>query len=196
MTPLRERSQLAQAAIVNGCLLAIMWVLEVIDTLAHGALDQLGIRPRDPDTVWSILTAPWLHLGFGHLISNSIPFFVLGFFILSAGWREWLAATGMSVLVGGMAVWLFAAPGTLTLGASGVVFGWFGYLALRGFLSGDTNQVIISVLVLLLYGGLIFGVLPGGDYSWQGHLGGLAGGLLAAWLLHGRRRTRGFVSLS
>lgn len=166
-----------------------MWVLELIDTLLHGTLDLLGIRPRDPETIWSVFTAPWLHVGWDHLISNTVPFFVLGFFILSAGWREWWAATLSSIIVGGAVVWLFSPPGTLTLGASGLVFGWFGYLALRGVLTRDRNQIIISVLVFLLYGSLLFGVLPSGGYSWQGHLGGLAGGLLAAWLLHGRART-------
>lgn len=191
MTPLRERSQLAQAAIVNGGLLAAMWVLEFVDTFLHGALDGLGIHPRDPGDVWAILTAPWLHVGWGHLMSNSIPFFVLGLFILSAGWREWLAATGMAILASGALVWVFGPPNSVTVGASGLIFGWFGYLVVRGFLTRAGNEIAISVLVLIMYGSLLFGVLPSGGYSWQGHLGGLLGGVLAAWLLHRRPpRTR------
>ncbi|MGD7733703.1 rhomboid family intramembrane serine protease [Propionibacteriaceae bacterium G57] len=169
-----------------------MWVLEVIDTLLRGALDLLGIRPRDPDNLWSIFTAPWLHFGWDHLISNTVPFLVLGFFILSSSWKEWLVATLNAVLGSGLAVWLFAPPNSLTVGASGVIFGWFGYLVVRGFLTRRTSQIVISVLVAAIYGGIIFGILPtGSGVSWQGHLGGLVGGVLAALLLHtGSRAAR------
>lgn len=178
---------MAQAAIVNGVLVVVMWALELVDTLLRGTLDLLGIRPRDPDTIWSILTAPWLHVGWDHLISNSIPFFVLGFFILSSSWREWIGATVGAVLVGGLTVWLISPSNSLTLGASGIIFGWFGYLLVRGLLTGAAKQIIISVVVALLYGSIIFGVLPSDDgTSWQGHLGGLVGGVLAAFVMHRR----------
>lgn len=176
---------MAQAAIVNGALVVIMWALELVDTLLRGTLDLLGIRPRDPDSIWSIFTAPWLHVGWEHLISNTIPFFVLGFFILSSSWREWIGATVGAVLVGGLTVWLISPPNSLTLGASGIIFGWFGYLVVRGFLTGRVNQIVISVVVGLLYGGIIFGVVPSDNgVSWQGHLGGLIGGVLAAFALY------------
>ncbi|MDN5725956.1 MAG: rhomboid family intramembrane serine protease [Propionibacteriales bacterium] len=187
----RERSQVWQSAVVNGLLVAAMWVLELVDTALGGALDLLGIRPRDPDSLASILVAPWLHVDWQHLISNSVPFFLLGFFILGDSWREWLTAIAAAILASGLAVWLFSAPGSLTIGASGIVFGWFGYLGLRGFLSRNTQQIVISVLVLILYGGMLAGLLPGqAGISWQGHLGGLAGGLAAAWWLHRRSRRR------
>ncbi|MFX4271460.1 rhomboid family intramembrane serine protease [Propionibacteriaceae bacterium Y1685] len=189
LRPRRERSQVWQSAAVNGLLLAMMWVLEAVDTVLNGALDLLGIRPRDPETLWSIGVAPWLHGDWGHLMANSVPFFLLGFFILGDSWREWLTATGAAILFSGVTVWLFSPPDSITIGASGIVFGWFGYLGLRGFLSRNTQQIVISVLVLILYGGILAGVLPGqSGVSWQGHLGGLAGGVLAALLLHRRSR--------
>ena len=186
---------MVQAAVVNGVLVAVMWLLEAIDTLLRGALDLWGIRPRDLDSIWSIFTAPWLHVGWDHLIGNSIPFLVLGILILSSSWREWLGATAGAVLVGGLTVWLFSPPNSLTLGASGVIFGWFGYLVVRGFLTGQLMQIIISVVVAALYGGIIFGVLPtDSGVSWQGHLGGLVGGVLAAWAMHRVRRPARGVS--
>ncbi|MBO1031657.1 rhomboid family intramembrane serine protease [Tessaracoccus sp. SD287] len=186
---------MAQAAIVNGVLVAVMWVLEAIDTLLRGTLDLLGIRPRDLDNIWSIFTAPWLHVGWDHLISNTIPFFVLGFFVLSSSWREWLGATAGAVLVGGLTVWLLAPANSLTLGASGIIFGWFGYLLVRGFITGQVKQIVVSIVVGLLYGGILLGVLPADSgVSWQGHLGGLVGGVLAAFAMHRGRPASARVS--
>lgn len=166
-------------------LVAVLWLLEGLDQVSGNALDGLGIRPRSDAGVLGILLAPWLHLGWAHLMSNTVPFFVLGVLVLLEGWRTWLTTTTVVVLVSGVTVWVLAPPGSITIGASGVVFGWLTYLLARGFYTRSAGQIALGVLVFLLYGGLLWGVLPAAvGVSWQAHLGGAIGGLLAA---RGRR---------
>jgi len=174
-----------------GLLLLVLWVLEAVDQASGHALDPYGIRPRSDEGLVSIFLAPWLHGGWAHLVSNSVPFFVLGLLVLVEGWRAWAWTTLVTVVVSGGVVWLVSPPGSLTLGASGVVFGWLTYLLARGFWSGSLGQIAVGALVLVVYGGVLWGVLPGAaGVSWQGHLGGAVGGLLAARLLHLTTRQR------
>jgi membrane associated rhomboid family serine protease len=164
-----------------GLLLLGMWLLEGLDQLSGNALDAYGIRPRTDEGLLAIFIAPWLHGGWAHLVSNSVPFFVLGLLVLLEGWRHWWTTTLVVVLASGAAVWVLAPPGTITLGASGVVFGWLTYLIARGFYTRSGRQIALGVLILLVYGGALLGVLPTSvGISWQAHLGGAVGGLLAA----------------
>jgi membrane associated rhomboid family serine protease len=169
-------------------LLAGLWVLEVVDQLSGNALDDYGIHARELDGLPLILTAPFLHGGFDHLISNTVPFAVLGFLVLLGGLARWLLSSLVSILSSGLFAWLLTPAGTVVLGASGVVFGWLTYLLVRGVWSRRPAQVLLALVVLLVYGGLIWGVLPGeAGVSWQAHLGGAVGGVLAARWLHRRR---------
>ncbi len=162
---------------------ALMWVLELVDQVSDNSLDQFGIHPRSESGLWEIFTAPWLHYGWAHLVSNSVPFFVLGLLILLAGWRRWLLATLAAVLGSGLLVWLVAPANSITLGASGVVFGWLLFVLVRGFFSRRLPEILLGVVIFFVYGGVLLGVLPGNDgVSWQGHLGGALGGVGAAWL--------------
>ena len=178
------------AALFMLFLLAGMWVLELLDQLSGNQLDQLGIHAREVDGVPEILTAPFLHAGWDHLISNSLPFFVLGFLVLLSGLARWMISSLIIIVTSGMAAWFLTPANTIILGASGLIFGWLTYLLARGIWSRRPAQVAVAVVVLLVYGGLIWGVLPGNTgISWQAHLGGAIGGVLAAWLLH-RRASR------
>jgi membrane associated rhomboid family serine protease len=171
-------------------MLAGLWVLELLDQLSGNELDQLGIHAREVDGMPEIFTAPFLHAGWDHLISNSLPFYVLGFLVLLSGLARWLASSLIIIVVSGMAAWSLTPAHTIILGASGLIFGWLTYLLFRGIWSRRTGQVVVAVLVLLVYGGLIWGVFPGtAGVSWQAHLGGAVGGVIAAWLLH-RRTSR------
>ena len=175
-------------------LLAWLWVLEAVDTVSGNRLDNLGIHAQDVDGLAGIISAPFLHAGWDHLISNSMPFFVLGFLVLLGGVARWLLSSLISIIASGLTAWLLTPDDVIVLGASGLIFGWLTYLLARGLWSRQAGQVIIAVLVLLVYGGLIFGVLPGQPgISWQAHLGGAVGGVLAAWLLHRRRTSRQLV---
>jgi membrane associated rhomboid family serine protease len=175
------------AALVMLLLLAGLWFLELLDQLSGNELDQLGIHAREVDGVPEIFTAPFLHAGWDHLISNSLPFYVLGFLVLLSGLARWVASSLIIIIISGMTAWFLTPPHTIILGASGLIFGWLTYLLARGIWSRRPAQVVVAVIVLFLYGGLIWGVLPGSaGVSWQAHLGGAIGGVVAAWLLHRR----------
>jgi membrane associated rhomboid family serine protease len=182
------------AALVMFLLLAGMWALEFLDQLSGNRLDQLGIHAQEIDGLPEIFSAPFLHAGWEHLMGNSVPFFVLGFLVLLGGVARWLVSSLITIVSSGLTAWLLTPPDTIVLGASGLIFGWLTYLLARGLWSRRPGQVALAIVVLLVYGGLIFGVLPGQvGISWQAHLGGAVGGVLAAWLLH-RRTTRQLVA--
>lgn len=167
-------------------LAGLMWLSEVVDSTIGGVLDQYGIRPRELDGLPGVLAAPLLHDGFAHLVANTATFVVLG--VLTAWLTDhfWKVTLGVAVL-GGLGVWLVGAPGTVHLGASGLVYGYATFLVVYGIASRRLTATIVAVIVFIVYAGLVAGVLPGqAGVSWEGHLfGALAGGALA--LLLGRR---------
>ena len=167
---------------------ALIWLVEVVDELVfHGALDRAGIRPRTEGGLWGILFAPFLHLGVAHLIANTVPLLVLGWLVIVRGVRDFLWATLVVVLLGGLGVWLFGRPDTIHVGASGLVFGYLGYLLFRGLWERSAAAIAIALAAGFLYGGALWGVLPGQrGVSWEGHFFGLAGGAGAA-SVHRRR---------
>ena len=166
---------------------AVMWAVEIVDLVA-GDLDSAGIRPRDPEGLVGIALAPFLHGGFGHLFSNTIPFIGLGIVIALSGLVRVASVTAIVALVGGLGVWLVAPATTVHIGASCIVFGVITYLIARGAWSRRALHLVVGVAVLFIYGGtLAFGFLPTPGVSWQGHAFGALGGILAAWLLDRRR---------
>ena len=182
------------AVVVMAVLLAGLWVLEAVDQLSGNALDVYGIHAREVDGLPEIFTAPLLHAGWEHLASNSVPFFAFGLLVMLGGLARWVVSSLVSIVSSGLAAWLLTPAGTIVLGASGLIFGWLTYLLLRGLWSRRPGQVALAVVILFVYGGLLWGVLPGDSgISWQAHLGGAAGGVVAAWALHrrdaGRRPT-------
>lgn len=171
-------------------LLLMMWVLEFADALLPGQLDFFGIRPRSLGGLTGIVAAPLLHVGFGHLMANTVPFLVLGCLVaLGGAWRFW-QVTGIVTLLGGLGVWLLGTPGTVTVGASGLIFGYLSYLLVFGARTRNLLDITIAVLVALVYGGMLAGALPwmvGNGVSWLGHLCGAAAGVVAAWQLPPQR---------
>jgi len=171
-----------QRAFIVGIALAVMWGLEVIDLALGGSLDQLGIYPRHVTGLIGVPLAPFLHAGFGHLIANTIPFALLGFLTIMRGVSTFFLVSGFVTVIGGMAVWLMASSG-YHIGASGLIFGLFGYNMAMAIFERSFKSIILAVLVGLLYGGLIFGVFPGQrGISWEGHLFGCAAGVLYAYV--------------
>jgi membrane associated rhomboid family serine protease len=172
-------------------LVALMWLSEAVDTALHGQLDQYGIVARTPDGLLGILTAPFLHLGFGHLISNTLPLVTLGLLIAVGGAVRLFSVTAMVVVLGGFGTWLISPPHTITIGASGLVFGYAVYLVARGLFNWRISQVLIGVVVVLVWGSaLLGGLLPQDGISWQGHLCGAIAGLLAAWVFTDDRKRK------
>ncbi len=177
----------------NGLLLvavmvALMWITETIDVVADHRLDNYGIHPRDVDGLPEILAAPFLHVGFGHLLSNTVPFAVMGAAIALGGLARVALVTLIVAGVSGLGTWLIASPDSVHLGASGVVFGYASYLVARGIYSRRLAELAVGVVVVAIWGvGLLQGLLPQDQISWQAHLFGAIGGVIAASLLAGRR---------
>ncbi len=177
-----------QAAILGG-FVAFLWLLEAVDWLIfRGQLDNWGVWPRTAVGLWGILFAPLLHVGFGHLAANTVPFLALGWFVMVRRMSDFFMVTVVTAVVSGLGIWLIAPSGTVHLGASGLIFGYFGFLLLRGYFERSFSSILWSILVLFLYGGMIWGVLPQRyGISWQSHLFGFIGGGLAAYWLTQRR---------
>ncbi|MEV0294611.1 rhomboid family intramembrane serine protease [Nocardia sp. NPDC050710] len=184
---------LRAGAVILG-FVAMLYLIEGFDQIGSRQLDTAGIEPREADGLWGILWAPVLHGGWDHLIGNTLPLLVLGFIVLLSGIWRGLAATAIIWVVAGVGTWLSGADGTVHLGASSLVFGWLTFLISRGWFARNLGQIVLGLVVLALYGSLLWGVLPGQPgISWQGHLFGAVGGLLAGWVLSGdaRRNRRG-----
>ena len=156
---------------------AVMWVLEIVD----GSLDDNGIQPREPDGLVGIVTSPFLHGGMDHLISNTVPFLAMGLAIALAGLGRVIAVTAIVMVVGGLGTWLVGPDNTNHIGASGVVFGYASYLLVRGFYNRSALELAMGLVVGVLWGGaLLGGLVPREGISWQGHLFGGIGGVVAA----------------
>lgn len=161
--------------------LCVLWVLEILDLFLRGALDRFGIRPRQVSGLLGILLAPLLHGNLGHLAANTGPLAILGMLILLDSLETWLIVTAVTWLVGGVGVWLLGRPRTNHLGASGLVFGYIGFLLLRGYFVQSPVAIAVALLVGFLYGGALWGLLPlQQGRSWSGHLFGFVGGAIAA----------------
>lgn len=166
-------------------LVAVMWLLEIIDTLVLGQfLNSFGIRPRSSIGLLGIVLAPFLHGGLAHLVANTLPFAVLALLILARDRDEFVLVTLVVWVVSGLGVWLIGPPLTVHVGVSGIIFGYLGFLLLRGLFDGKLSSILIAIGVGIAYGGVLWGVLPlEAGVSWQGHLFGFIGGGIAARLV-------------
>jgi membrane associated rhomboid family serine protease len=163
-------------------LVAVMWLLELLDAAVAYPLDAFGIIPRSGDGLLGIGAAPFLHLGFGHLAANTSALLVLGALVLLTSPYFWMVTVSVA-LFGGLGVWITGDPHTVVIGASGLVYGYAAYLVALGIFRRSIKNLLVAVLVVLLYGGFVFGVLPGqAGVSWQGHLfGAVVGIVIARW---------------
>jgi membrane associated rhomboid family serine protease len=176
---------------------ALLYIVELFDQLDGHRWDDNGIRPQETDGLWGILFAPLLHANWAHLAANTGPALVLGFLVALAGLSRFLWATAIIWIVGGFGTWLIGNMGspcgkTDHIGASGLIFGWLTFLLVFGFFIRSGWQIFIGLLVLVVYGGVLWGAVPVlnvcGGVSWQGHLCGGIAGVLAAYLLSSPER--------
>ncbi|MGB5769707.1 MAG: rhomboid family intramembrane serine protease [Crocosphaera sp.] len=183
-------SQIKTQVTILGSFVTIFWITELIDIfIFKGRLDRFGIQPHNLIGLRGILFAPFLHGNLGHLISNTIPFLVLGWLVMLQETSDFWIVTLLTMIIGGLGVWFFGAPGSVHIGASILIFGYLGFLLLRGYFQRNFMSMFLSVLVTFLYGGLVLGVLPASPgISWQGHLFGFLGGILAAKLIANEKR--------
>ncbi|MDI9888198.1 rhomboid family intramembrane serine protease [Streptomyces sp. HNM0645] len=170
---------------------ALLWALEVVDHATGNSLDAYGITPREPGELADVVPASFLHFGFGHLASNTVPLLVFGFLAALGGVRRFLAVAALIIVADGVGVWLISPPGSITAGASGLVFGLFGYLLVRGFVDRRPLDIGVGLLVGAIWGSsILLGLSPANTgVSWQGHLIGLVAGVVAAFVFRRRRPT-------
>lgn len=160
-----------------------MWVAFLATTLTRDALLSLGVIPRTTIGLRGILFAPFLHANLAHIMANSITFIVLGWLVMLRDARHFVPVTILAMVGSGLMAWLLGAPRSVHIGASGVIFGYLGFLILSGWFARSFASIVLSVLVILLWGGMVLGVMPGqAGISWQAHLGGFLGGVAAAGL--------------
>lgn len=179
---------------------ALLYLIEAVDQLGGHRFDRNGIRPLQTDGLWGVLFAPLLHANWGHLLANTGPALVLGFLVTLTGQFRFLLATAIVWLVGGLGTWLIGNVGSACgptdhIGASGLIFGWLAFLVVFGLFTRTIWQIVVGLVVLILYGGILWGAVPVllnspvcGGVSWQGHLCGAIAGVLAAYLLSGPER--------
>jgi membrane associated rhomboid family serine protease len=173
---------------------AVLWIVEIVNAADSYRLDRFGLRPRDIDGLVGIVTMPFLHASFAHLLGNTAPFIFIGWAVLLSGVRPFVVSSGVVIVIGGLVTWLIApsvGPHGGVVGASALIMGWLGYLLGRAYFSRRILWIIVAVAVVFFFGTLLGGLFPsvGSEISWQGHLAGFAAGVFAAWLMHPRRRS-------
>jgi membrane associated rhomboid family serine protease len=177
--------------------LALLWVIQIINWAdGYRLTADYGIQGRDVASLPDIITAPLLHFSWAHIESNSGPLFIFGFLAAYRGVGKFVALTGLVVLTSGLAAWFFEGSGTVGAGASGVVFGYFGYIMVRGFFDRHVVDMVVGVVMALCFAYQFTVLLPHVGIGYQAHIGGLAGGVLGGWLLRDRRAARATVSPS
>jgi membrane associated rhomboid family serine protease len=168
-------------------IVAVMWVVEVINVIDSGGLDSDGIYARNIDRFWGILASPFIHYSWSHLEGNTVPFLFLGAIIALRGALRLAVVTGFVIVIGGLGTWLISPGGVSTIGASGVVFGYAGYLLARGIFDRNVLELLIGVAVGVVWGAvLLASLVPQPHVSWQAHLCGGLAGIAVAWRLSQR----------
>lgn len=171
---------------------ALLWLLEVIDVATGHALDDFGIMPRSVPELVDVIPSSFIHFGFGHVAANSVPLLVLGFLSALGGLRRFAAVCALIIVVDGLGVWLISPDNSNTAGASGLIFGLFGFLLVSGFVERRLAGVAVGIVITALWGGSVLGGLAPTEagISWQGHLIGMVAGVVAAFLFRRREPHR------
>jgi membrane associated rhomboid family serine protease len=168
----------------------LLWIVEIFNIINNYSLNRFGLKPRQVNGLDGIVTMPFLHTGISHLLANTVPFVMIGWMVLIGGVRDFLVATLLIILAGGIATWVVGPDATI-VGASALVFGWLGYLLGRAYFARRVVWIIAAVFALFFFGGLFGGLLPSvsSNVAWQAHLCGFLAGVGAAWYLHPRKGT-------
>ncbi|BBH18036.1 rhomboid family intramembrane serine protease [Nocardioides baekrokdamisoli] len=176
------------AAVGIGTVTAGLYGVELLDASGSHSLDgDLGLHSHRFSDLWAVFTSPLVHASWEHLLGNTVPLVILGFIVLLEGWRRFLGVSFIGAITAGLSAWLFSPAHTVTVGASGVIFALLTYLIARGIYTRKIGQIVAGVVIAIAFGSLVWGVLPtSSGISWQAHLGGALGGVLAAWVLSDR----------
>jgi membrane associated rhomboid family serine protease len=179
------------ALIVMAVFGAILWVVQIVNANEDYGLNRFGVRPRAVDGLWGILTQPFLHQSYGHLLSNTFPLLAIGWALLLSGVRVFAFVTVVVIVLGDFLTWLVAPSNQIIVGASGLIFGWMGYLLARAFFTRRIKWIFTAVALLVFFGTLLGSLLPSVDarVSWQSHVTGFVVGGFVGWLLHPRNQS-------
>ena len=176
------------ALVVMCVVVAGLWGIQIANASDDYGFNRFGLQPRTVSGLWGVLAQPLLHQSYGHLLSNTVPLLAIGWTLLLSGVRVWLFVTAAVIVLGGFATWLVAPSDTVIVGASGLVFGWLGYLLARAYFTRRFKWILTAVALLVFFGTLLGSLLPTVDthVSWQSHLCGFLAGVFVGWLLHPR----------
>jgi membrane associated rhomboid family serine protease len=179
------------AMLAMGIAVAVLWLVQIVNAADDYGLNRYGLRPREVEGLWGIGTQPFLHASWWHLLSNTPAFLLIGWAVLRSGWQMFTIVTLSIVVIGGAATWLLGPSDTVIVGASGLVFGWLGYLLARAWFARRLVWIIEAFVVLFFFGTLLYGLVPSvhSQVSWQAHACGFAAGVLTGAVLHPRRRS-------
>ena len=181
-----------EGLVLLAAIVLLMWLMEAINSIDSNQLTHDGIYSRNVDRFWGILTAPFIHASFQHLLDNTLPFVFLGVIIALHGAGRLLLVTGFIIVIGGLGTWVIGPGGTSTIGASGVVFGYATYLLTRGFFDRSIWELGVGMVVGVIWGAvLISSLVPHNGISWQAHLCGGIAGVIVAWRLSRLDERRG-----
>jgi membrane associated rhomboid family serine protease len=180
--------QVRDALVAMTAFCGLIWIVQVFNWADGYRLDtSYGIWPHNVGRIGDVVTAPFLHFSWNHIEGNTLPLFVLGFLSAYRGIVKFVMVTLIVMMTSGLAVWLFQSSGELTVGASGLIFGYFGYVLVRGLFDRNLIDIGVGIAAGVAYWYILQVAVPGhAGVSWIGHLGGLAGGILAGWLLRAR----------
>jgi membrane associated rhomboid family serine protease len=187
-------SAIGRAFVAMCAFVPVLFFIELVDTLtAHMLVNDGGLQPRTLSGIDGVVFSPFLHASFAHVTANSVPLILLGTFVLAAGARRFLYSTIFIAITAGLTEWFVGDPGSIVVGASGVIFGYLGLLFMRGLVERSWWNTAVALLIGLLYGWQLTGVLPsvGPHISWRGHLFGLIAGMVAAVLFRRKRQPWG-----
>ncbi|AHW64908.1 rhomboid family intramembrane serine protease [Corynebacterium glyciniphilum] len=181
-TRFRDRGRFGQALVTTLVFLAVLWAVQIINWASGNRLVSFGIHPLDFSRFWGIVPAPFIHVNFSHLIANTPAVAVLLFLVALSGQKAVWASTIVTTIVAGVGVFFFGGENTVHVGASILIYGWAVFLAVRGFFTRSIPEILLGIVVLVVYAGLFWGILPNQPgVSWQGHLFGGVGGAMTAW---------------
>jgi membrane associated rhomboid family serine protease len=170
-------------------LLAVLWVVQLVNApTGYDLSREFGIEARDPVSLPEIFSAPFLHYSWGHIEGNSGPLFVFGFLAAYRGVKKWAGVSLLIIVASGLGVWFISPSSSVTVGASGLVFGYFGYIIVRGLFDRHPIDIVLGLVMALCFAYTFASLLPTEEgVSWQGHLFGFAGGIIGGWLFRDRR---------
>ena len=177
-----------RALFVMAGFLAILWIIQLANAADSDRLSaEYGIRPHQLSSLPDILTSPFLHLSWTHIEGNSGPLFIFGFLAAYRGVVRFLGLTALIIVVSGLVYWSTASVHSYGVGASGVVFGYLGYILVRGIFDRHAIDLLIGAVMALCFAYQFTVLLPHAGIGWQDHIGGLVAGVLGGWIFRDRR---------